>query len=268
MVFTHFVQFLQLCIHFRKSIINDQQWRSNFYLVHQRDYGSWRWIKWKLIFHAVTAFIALEVINYFNLFHNNWSQSVPLSIVFYFSNFWHWTYYSFLPIFIFIWILRYIVADDAIGLKKELRVIAYYFAIITVITTMHSAVPYFSDQIGTYWMIIWRGFFLLLRCLLFLIMYVQTRYVVRKYGHLIRHRSENSSSDPRAINLTSRRMRHFAHESTFCLVEEESEYSLTVDEKEAMLDMRRALMISTVFEQFMVYIFDVCTSVCTIYMST
>ena len=143
--------------------------------------------------------------------------------------------------------------------KKEIRNERYMVLVISILTTFHN-VSFLIRDMMHYWPLIWRCYLLGLRISLFLMLNMNTRRVVIKYGFLMRQKSENNSRDPRAIRLTSRQMRHFAHDTTFYLVQEdqdESTFSLTNDEQTELLSMKKTLLNYKTFESFMHYILDV-----------
>ena len=118
------------------SVIDSAQWTSNWYLKHQRDYGSWRWIKWKLAIWALTAFVAGEGVRYLILFQPNWSHDLKLSIVYGICYFWLSTYYVLLPLWMYYYILRHMISDDAIGLYVCMTIYVL-FAIFHCILYVH-----------------------------------------------------------------------------------------------------------------------------------
>ena len=100
---------------------------SDFYLEHRMTYGSDEWIERRLGVYGVTAFAAVVGADYFVVFNPDWTDSAALKATYWICIFWEYTYLSFVPLFIFYYILRHIsVLDDLLGLKKEVKHMALF----------------------------------------------------------------------------------------------------------------------------------------------
>ena len=255
------------------SALKDNAWRSvlnglesSWYLKHQKDYGSWRWIRKRLFIFALFALSSLTVVRYIETFHPHWSSSAISFIIYCISSFCMCTYYFFATLFILFYILRHIsILDDAIGLGKEVKVIAYMLTIIfmmafLVLVLYPQLTALIGDHLAYYQPIISRVWLLLYRILFVPINYMQTRWVVRRFGMLLRQRSDegNSHGDPTAISLSTTKMLkiRMANETTLRLMDE-PDTSLTPDEQELRIEMQRALMKITAFEAFMRFLLEV-----------
>lgn len=166
------------------SALKNDDWRSvidgiesNWYLKHQKDYGSWNWIKRKLFVWASPAVIAFGVgdfLRHFPQFFDN------LPRMFWICHFSFWTLSSFVPLLILYYILYHIpILDDAIGLKKEIKSIVVMYSIILVLwfsnSIIYPSILLIDDQFPDFRWIISPIWILLRRILIFLINYMQTR---------------------------------------------------------------------------------------------
>ena len=259
------------------ALIKDQ-WRSlingtenDWYLVHQIDYGSWHWIKWRLALFAASAFIALTVASYFDFYefgHEQWPLAV--SILYWICMLWQSIYFWFAPLFILFFIIRHIsVLDDAIGLKKEVKIISIILSIINIVAfAIWSCFPFLPliPRLFKLYPMIRQSVVLLLRILYIPINYMQTYWVVCRFGLIFPSQSgdcpspetaelSGDASRSSAITLstkTFKSMRRKAHKTTIRLIEEkEDSYSVDEDDTLEFVEMKRALSHYLTFDQFM-----------------
>merc|ERR1719295_1235182 len=148
-------------------------------------------------------------------------------------------------------ILRCIyILDDSIGLKKELKVIAYFWMIygfLSVCTRIIYPITLaLHSDTEKYEAIILQFAELLGRFCWFGINYMSTYWVVHKFGSLLRQQSSIQCVEATAISLSTRKMRHAAHESTLCLMDDADD-----DETDDRVEMKRILQKHTIFDAFM-----------------
>ena len=203
-----------------RSIINPQNRATNWYLNHREDYGSWQWIKWKLFIYAFTAAIAGSTSYHFI---ESVNQHLPIQymIVYWICNIWYLIYQYIITLMVIFFILyRIPLLDDAIGLKKELQVIAYLLFLQVVLGICFRVIDpniiSIDDEFLPFLPIFNQIVVLLMRFSRFGINYMQTRWVVNQYGMIQRHGSSTTTSsagDSKAITLSSR-MRKVVHKNT------------------------------------------------------
>lgn len=235
-----------------------KQTSNDWYLRHWKRYGSARWIKWKQICYVITAFAAAQAVDYIFIFCPHWSSSISLSFTYWFCIIWGWTYEFFVPLFIFYFIFRYIsVLNDAIGLRKEVKVIAIMYFVINIISiiklVMYRLIPIFHRDFSNYWPII-HFFCESLRRISFCpINYIQTRWVVGRLEHRYRLSDEFGSSN--AIILSSTRTWKKVESSRSNLLKDQSDQnyldSLDVDDEREIWEMHRTLKAYIAFQRFM-----------------
>lgn len=255
------------------SALKNDDWRSvidgterSWYLRHQNDYGSWRWIKWKLFVCSIFAVISFVVAEFPSSFPRYQSKLLTLQWI---CSYLAWTFIYTLPLLILYYILCHIpILDDAIGLKKEVKSIAVIFSIIVVLSLIISVIYPSIVLIHEKTMILYTlsmssysqwipPIWILVRRILFIpINYMQTRWVVNKYSDVQRKRTGELSSDPTAISLSTSKMRGKANETTWKLIDV-ANASLTPDSEEMRSEMKVILTNYRAFEAFMRFLLEV-----------
>ena len=153
----------------------------------------------------------MEAMERIAIFQANWPLPMRLSVIYWFCVFWGYTYQYFMPLFLFYFICRHVsVLDDAIGLRKEVKVIAIIYCILNLAPIIQFVtmrlIPMICPDLLNYWPIIFLMQELLKRISYFAINYMQTRWVVAKLTHLTFRSRNPSSGDVRsssAIGLRS-----------------------------------------------------------------
>lgn len=160
-----------------------------------------------------------------------------------------------MALIIIYFILRRIpLLDDSIGLKKELKVIAYFKLLYVILAVLLRVLfPNFDridERLVQYQPIASKGGIILFRLSDFAINYMQTRWVVNKFTRVQHRASMASCMDPTAITLSTTGMRKAVHEQTL-RHSNNPEESLYSDDQDRRLEMKRILSDHTVFEAFM-----------------
>ena len=238
------------------------QSKDDWYIEHQRNYGSLQWNGLIVFMFSVSATVAVAFYHYIYLFNDNLTtEQWKLS---YFCAFWYQGHTQLVPLFILCSILRHIsILDDSIGLRKEIKVIAIMVTIVMSVQLINSvflaiADFYKIDIQDQYWWIINIVRLLFNHISWCIIIYRSTGWVLKKFERTTRHRSSDSALDPSAITLSTTEIRRIGHETTLQSVEESKE-SQEVDDHEEALEMKRILKINgKVFDAFMLYIQLVC----------
>merc|ERR1719242_564231 len=106
----------------------------------------------------------------------------------------------------------------------------------------------------------------MLRLTQFLINYMSTGWVVRKFRFILRRQSRVSrtGTNPVSIMLSTRGFRQKLHESTLCLIE--ADKPLCPDEEEERMEFKRSLTEMAVFEGFMRHLFKMNVQSLRLYM--
>lgn len=253
----------------RNSALKDDKWRSiingteqNWYLEHRTDYGSIKWIKWRMIIYAFTAVLAFGFQKNLDYFQFNWWNSVTLNTAYWISYIWRFGYAQVVPFCIFLYIFRYLsILDDAIGLRKEVKNIAVLFTIINILMFI---IPMSSLIISTFFLDIWDTYYELIslitlintfvvRILYFIINYKGTRWVVSKFGYMHRDRSGTGFKDSSTISLSLTRMRNitFDDNTVTLLNGRNNSMSLNLEELERFIEMKQILSSNIEFDRFM-----------------
>ena len=244
-----------------RSAINETE--SSWYLKHQNDYGSWQWIKTRVLFYAICNFVARGIDIYMDIF-TDWTTTPTLvDDALYWSCYFIWWFLCyFMPLPILYFILRNIsILDDGIGLKKEMKVITYLLAVINIITLIRGMYPviFSIDRNLLIYLGITDSLYLFIDRLLFIpLIYMQTRWVVRRFGgFMLRHSTGANHSHPMSISLSTTKMRYAANDTTLNLIDDGNN-SLTPVSEEMRTEMKRILMKYTVFEAFVRFLLEVC----------
>lgn len=235
------------------------------FLKHRETYGSPKWIAWRLVVVALIAFAGMETITYIGVFHGvsrpYWSSSVLLAITYWFSTLLYWIYDYFMPLIIFYIILRYIsVLDDAIGLQKEVRIIAImYFAIAIIsiiVLVLHQLTPILGiiyPQLIDDSAIIFTVSIMVRRICYTPINYTQTKLVVSRLNHLrFNNRSDEDNKSSNAIVMAPTRMRKVTSDSKVNLLEDQNDLgSIDSKEEKDLLQMQCILKSHIAMQEFM-----------------
>ena len=165
-----------------------------------------------------------------------------------------------MSIILIYFILRDIpLLDDAIGIKKELRVIAICLLIIVITGVVFRfypsiiAIDHDIHELQRYISIVIKSAALIMRFCDFAMNYMQTRMVVTKLVTVRRNKSLEYFEDSTAITLSTtkfKKMRNIAYQKTICLMEQPND-TLYPNEREKLFQMMHCLRSNTAFEAFM-----------------
>lgn len=226
---------------------------------------------------CLSAFIALAVTHYLDLCDLDAPDDYSLDLcnlsihslrwvdrttIYWICSIWITICVFLCPLLILLYIVRHVaILDDAIGLKREVRDIAYTLPIIFVLAfSVWQAAPRviplvidkdfdFIDFLPI--VFIWG---MLNRLLLLYINHKQTHWIIGKFGFLYRNRSIDSYGNTRTISLSSTRMRNVVHDSTLRRMNDDNE-SISLDavsyERKERLNMKRTLKCEAAFGGFM-----------------
>ena len=231
--------------------MNPNNEENNWYLKHREDYGSWQWIKWKLFVYALTAAIAGAISIYF-IDHN---LTVKYAIMHWFCNLWYLIFKYFMSMILIYFILGHISRlDDVIGLKHELKSVAFYLVLIIFIGVnfrlICPSVIRIEHDLQNLTLIINALYGFLWRFSFFGITYMHTRWVVTKFAMSYHSGCALDFGDSTAITLSTTKMRNIAHEKTLHLMESQSDV-LYPNERDKKFQMKNTLRSNNAFEAFM-----------------
>ena len=220
----------------------------------------------RLLIYCIFAFVSRGIGDYLDIFVSDWwyDESLVDDTIYWICYFIYWILSYFVPLPILYFILRNIsVLDDGIGLRKEVKVIAHTItildAILLVVIGMYPVIWFMNHDLLTYWGVTDQLNRFLDRLLVIPVNYMQTRWVVRRFGFFLRSKSGANLSDPTAISLSTSKMRRAANDTTLNLVDHGND-SLTPDSEEVRAEMKRTLMKYTAFEAFVRFLLEVCSS--------
>merc|ERR1712176_1637081 len=134
--------------------------------------------------------------------------------------------FSFIPPLIIIYLIlrRIPILDDAIGLKKELQIIAYYIMIYIIVNIFDAVVKPIIERINKdfqqYDVLNTILSHLLYRFADFGINYMSTGWINKKFKIILRPRPSLSGFGSSAISLPTRKLRNVVHASSLHLMED------------------------------------------------
>jgi len=135
--------------------------------------------------------------------------------------------------------------DDAIGLKKELRMIGYFRIAIVVLITIRMLHVITNSK-----PIVAQIIEILLRLCWFGINYMSTGWVVHKFEIILYRKSNVNYMESSAISLSTSSVRKIVYESTIRLLNESINGEFGYEQNER-LQMQRVLSDHTMFDAFM-----------------
>lgn len=229
-----------------KHVINSDEAADDWYLRHHADYGSIQWVQqriYSLVFVVYISIIAVnilgKVVGRDNFNTTLWALFGAFCLI--------QLLLVFLMGFMICFILRRVsVVDDVIGLRKEIKIIGYWYILLAVaclfLFVIWRIISILDNSIDEWTEVCVLIFYLLCRIFTVIAHWRSTKWVVVHF--------EKALMAPMWHNMNTLELRTIVHEQTLDMMKDPGT-ALSAEESCKRLEMKNILADETAFDLFM-----------------